>query len=397
MKKTILLILLCISLLELTACKKTPNVTDMPPAHGKEVTPGEANSPTINRSEPTHMTKKLCDGLEIDADIPISDVSSLPTYQANPLTITPNDAIALFLSEGKKKIGTQTKDHYDPKGFLLTMKGGQEIFHRSGQLSFDSGNSAKDQDIFDVLQRYGRVHPQKGPRSLSFMSPKEAVKQGEDLIQKLGLISNPDIKSGQIVGLKAEEIMNWQKELLKDSSYKEGVDIGKTTILNDLDADDDAYLLTFSLQYQDIPIFNQDNEPSISSASDGLAPPSAKAAMLVTAKGLRYFSLEGGVSANGTASKPQAIISADKALSKLVEKYEDTIRFGKQCITEVWLEYIPQSDNNTQKPGAPVTLTPYWCFRLASFDEATDKLDEREYDSAERFNAITGKDLAYGG
>lgn len=392
MKKTIFIILLCTSLPWFTACNSSPNVSDMPPGHSGEKTPAKPSS--SNKSEQAHMSKKLCDGLEIDADIPILNFSSLPTYQASPMTITQTNAIALFLQEGEREIGTQAKDHYDPKGFLLTMKGGQEIFHRSGQLSFDSETPAKDEDIFDVIQNYGSVYPQKEPRPLSFMSPKDAVKQGEDLIKKLGLM---DIKSEQIVGLEAEEIMNWQKELLKDSGYKEGLDIGKTTILKDLDAGDDAYLLTFSFQYQNIPIFNQDTEPSIASASDGLAPLSAKAAMLVTSKGLRYFSIAGGISANGTTSKPQAIISGDQALSKLVEKYEDTVRFGKQCITEVWLEYIPISDNNNQKPDAPVTLTPYWCFRLASFDDETGKMEERELDSAERINAITGADLAYGG
>lgn len=397
MKKPIFMILLCTFLLAFTACGNTPNVPDMPPVPSGANTPNGQSSADISKTSSTHMTKKLCDGLEIDADVPALNVSSLPTYQARPMTISQADAIALFLQEGEREIETQAKDNYDPKGFHLTMKGGQEIFHRSGQLSYDSETSAKSLDIFDVLQRYGEAHPQEKPRSLSFMSPQEAVKQGEKLIKKLGLISNPDIQAGQIVGMNAKEIMNWQSELLKDNGYKEGVNIGKTTILNDLTTEDDAYLLAFSLRYQDVPIFNQDNEPSISSASDGLVPPSAKVAMLVTAKGLRYFSLEGGVSANGTASQPQAIISAEQALSTLVDKYKDTVRFGKQCITGVWLEYIPQSDNNNQKPDEPVTLTPYWCFRLASFDDATGKMDGREFDSAERINAITGKDLAYGG
>ncbi|MFT3984357.1 MAG: hypothetical protein QM697_10650 [Lachnospiraceae bacterium] len=397
MKKTIFMILFCTSLLVFTACGEKPNVPDMQPVPSGEDTSDRQSSTDIDKSGSMHMTKELCDGLEINADIPKLKISSLPIYQACPITIVQDDAIALFLQEGEREIGTQEKDNYDPKGFHLTMKGGQEIFHRSGQLSYDSETSAKSQDILDVLQRYGEAHPQEKPRSLSFMSPQEAIKQGEELIKKLGLISNPDIQAGQIVGLNAEEIMNWQNELLKDNGYMEGVNIGKTTILNDLTTEDDAYLLAFSLRYQDVPIFNQDNEPSISSASDGLVPPSAKVNMLVTAKGLRYFSLEGGVSANGTASQPQEIISAEQALSMLEEKYKDTVRFGKQCITEIWLEYIPQSDNNNQKPDAPVTLTPYWCFRLASFDDATGKMDRREFDSAERINAITGKDLAYGG
>lgn len=397
MKKTIFIILICTSLLAFTACEKTPNVQDSSPILTEKNTSDVQNNVDVNDTGSIRMTKNLCEGLEIDANIPISNVSSLPTYQARPMTISQADAVSLFFKEGKREIGTQTKDNYDPKGFRLTMKGGQEIFHRSGQLSLDSESSAKDRDIFDVLQRYGEAHSQEETQALSFMSPQEAVKQGKGLLEKLGLIANPDIQSGKVVGLNAKDIMEWQGELLKDAAYKEGVDIGKTVILKDLTSEDDAYLLVFSFLYQNVPVFNQDCEPSISSASDGFAPPSTKVAMLITAKGVRYFSLEGGLSANGTASSPQAIMSAEQALNKLVEKYKDTVRFGKQCITEVWLEYIPQSDNSNQKPDALITLTPYWCFRLASFDDTTGKMDGREFDSAERFNAITGKDLAYGG
>lgn len=390
MKKIICFIVCFAILLTLAACGKADDMSRLPSNGNIQ------NTSVANKEGSEHIKKTLCDGLEIDADIPAYSFMSLPTYKSNPLVVSKDNAVKLFMKEKTREISVQKKDDYDPNGFCLTMKHGQEIYHQSGRINYYSETPEKDQEIFDVLWKYGEVHQQKEVNILSFKSPQEVIKQGEELLKELGAIGSPDIKAGRIVGLSASEIMNWQAELLKNDEYKKWTEIGKTIILKDLTAEDDAYLLDFSFKYQNVPVFNQDFEPAVKSASDGFSPPSMKAYMLVTQKGLRYFTFENGMSTNGVASSPRNIISAQQALNNIIDKYDNTILFGTQRITEVWLEYIPISDPDSHKAGAAVTLMPYWCFRVATFDDKTGKMLGKEYDSAERINAITGKDLTYG-
>lgn len=83
------------------------------------------------------------------------------------------------------------------------------------------------------------------------------------------------------------------------------------------------------------------------------------------------------------ASDPQTILSIDEAIAALKEKYDLEILFGSLKVTGIWMEYIPIAQGET------TTLTPYWCFVAG---------DEAGYGAnADRINAITGEDLAYGG
>jgi|GEM_PF-6225417 len=388
MKKIICMFFMAAVLAALCACGKMQETPSNSGNQQAAQTPrGDSGSQSISK----HMTETLCDGFEIDADIPVPVSSALSTYQAKPFHISSDDAVSLLVKESEREIETNQKDSDDPNGFKLKLKNGIEIYHQSGRLLYWSETADKDDEIFDLLFRYKEKHIEEETHILSFMSPQEAIKQGEDLIDKLDIIGESVVQT--IVGLSSEDIMAWQSALLKDDNYKSWTDIGKTWIFEDLTDEDDAYLISFSFIYSDVHVFNQDIEPGVTSASDNFSPMSMKVDMLITAKGLRYFSLQNALNADGNTSESQNLISSEQALQKLIGKYENTITFGTQCIIEVWLEYIPISDPNSHSIDAPVTLKPYWCFGMIDTELG------REYGivNAERINAITGDDFTYGG
>jgi hypothetical protein len=386
MKKVICSVLAALILLAFAACGATPESSTPPPRE----TPGNV-SPT-NAGGVIHMAKKLCDDLEIDADIAIPTTANFSTYKANPVTLSPDALVSLFFAEGDREIAqTENVDELH-----LTMKHGQQIFAGNGQIGYWSETYKRDVEIFDLLQSYGEAHPQEQAHVLPFMTPDEAIEYGKELIAKIGITGTPVVRDSKMMGLPAAEIMAWQQTLLKDENYKQWSDIGKTIILEDLTENEDAYAISFSFEYQGVRIFKQADEPNPSFASATMNISSVRVDMLITKNGIRYFSLAGGLSANGTESSPEAILTYEQALKKVTEKYETSIHSEPQHITEVWLEYLPLSDPNSHSLDAPVTLTPYWCFVLGETYTDTNGQQTMRRTNAERINAFTGEDLAYG-
>lgn len=383
MKKYLLAFLLAAALATLCACGEAQKT----PTHSDEPQGSEAISPVQDSQRPQtiHMSETLCDGLAIDADIPVQESLALPTYQADYFRISAADAVSLLA--GGSKIQTEEPHHYDPNGFNLVLESGAQISHANGILTYYSETESRDSEIADLLSRYSETHREE-VHALSFMPPNEAISKASALICELDIIGEPALDA--IIGLSGAEIMAWQNELMTDENYSWWVDIGKTNVLDDLTSEDDAYYISFYFTYQDIPVFDQDREPGISSASDIFLTSSTKANVLITPKGVRYFKVEGTLSTQGDISEAQSIISVQEALQKLCEEQENTITFGTQLITKVWLEYIPiQAENAVEGVGLFI-LKPYWCFGTVDAESGVEHII-----NADRINAVTGDDLAY--
>lgn len=384
MKRTMLAFLLAATLATLCACgetQKTPTDSDEPQGTHTIFPAQDPQQPQI-----THMTETLCDGLAIDADIPVWEGLALPTYQAPYFRISATDAVSLLA--GGSKIKTEEPHHYDPNGFNLVLESGAQIFHANGILTYYSETKERDIEISDLLSRYGETHSEEEVHALSFMSPDEAISKASALICELDIIGEPALDA--IIGLSGTEIMAWQNELMTDENYSWWADIGKTIVLDDLTSEDDAYYISFYFTYQDLPVFDQDREPGISFASDNFQTNSTKANVLITPKGVRYFTVHNTLSTQGSISEAQSIISVQEALEKLCEKQENTITFGTQLITKVWLEYIPIRAENAVDGVGPFILKPYWCFGTVDAE-----LGGEHIINADRINAVTGDDLAY--
>lgn len=384
MKKYLLAFLLAAMLATLCACGETQKT----PTNSDEAPTAESASSVQNSQQPQtiHMSEPLCDGLAIDADIPVQEGLALSTYQANYFRISASDAVSLLA--GGSKIKTEEPHHYDPNGFTLVLESGAQIFHANGILTYCSETEERDSAIADLLSRYGETHSEEEVHALSFLSPDEAISKAGALICGLDMIGEPALDA--IIGLSGAEIMAWQNELMTDEDYSRWADIGKTNVLDDLTSEDDAYYISFYFTYQDIPVFDQDREPGISSASDSFSTNSMKANVLITPKGVRYFKVANTLSTQGDISEAQSIISVQEALQKLCEEQENTITFGTRLITRVWLEYIPIRAENAVEGVGPFILKPYWCFGTVDAESGGEHITD-----AARINAVTGDDLAY--
>ena len=384
MRKKLFAVLFTAALATLCACGETSETSDR--TEVPQVTGAALPAQDSRQPQTTHMTQTLCDGLSIDADIPVLENPALPTYQADYFRISAADAVSLLA--GGSKIITETPHHYDPDGFTLVLENGAEISHANGILTYCSETENRDREIADLLSSYGEAHSKEEVHVLSFMPPDEAVSKASALICALDVIGEPALDS--VTGLSGAEIQAWQSELMTDENYSWWADIGKATVLDDLTSEDDAYYISFYFTYQSVPVFDQDREPGISSASDSFPSNSMKAEVLITPKGVRYFKVENTLSTQGEISEAQSLISVQEALEKLCEKQENTISFGTQLITRVWLENIPLRAENAVEGAGPFILKPYWCFGTVDAES-----DGGHIMNADRINAVTGKDLAY--
>ena len=89
----------------------------------------------------------------------------------------------------------------------------------------------------------------------------------------------------------------------------------------------------------------------------------------------------------GGVKKAEVVNTSEEAIAALKTKYDLQIIYGSNVITGIWMEYIPVMQNQNW------VLVPYWCF----VSNDIELMDMPDFETADRINAITGEDLAYGG
>jgi hypothetical protein len=276
---------------------------------------------------------------------------------------------------------------YKNGGYVYYNENGDKFSKMQYGISYTNAQYNRNLEIEDLLTRYAEKYPDADMSDLTFMSYEDAIALGVSAIQACDIPFSPILDT--CIGLGYKEIMDWQQELLSDESNSYNV-FGKTVILSDLSSNDDAYFLSFSFYYDDVPIYGT-NSPSIVYA-DAVFPPSpGYAKMLITSSGISYFDLYPAYTVTGE-KEISTIISPDEAIAKVKENYDNVIISTETKIVSVYLEYIPvESDGQT-------VLHPYWCLCITHKITAEDgKSYWSDYLTAERVNAFTGKELKYGG
>ena len=148
----------------------------------------------------------------------------------------------------------------------------------------------------------------------------------------------------------------------------------------------DTCYLQFNFAYDGIPLLGFE-EPAAVSYVNSIATRNANATIMFNADGIQTCTVSYPCTIV-QASDPQPILDLEEAIALLQDKYDLQIIRVPLDFTNIWMEYIPI------KQDEEVALTPYWCFL---------KIDKNALDfpnyfgDADRFNSITGKDLAYGG
>ena len=384
--KDILLVVLVFSLC-LSGCADQ-NDADHAPLEETEVVIGteKATAPV----QFIHLESNLSDYLSVNADVIYPKKGSYASYRTGRITISPEEAATIFFPNDSSTRNVANQDEwrtYSDGDFVLATKNGNEFHRVYPSISYCTAQRSRNMEIEDLLFRYAEAHPEASEVSLDYMSRDDAITMGKEAIERCGVSLTPKLNVCQ--GLTHEQIIAWQQELRSDpnSFYDE---FGKAPDLSSLTSNDDAYWLQFTFVYEDVPVFGP-GEPSIWVADEALPPMPIKAEVLITRSGIQDMVISPAYSIVGEVNC-SPIISPEEALQRLKESYDSVILTTHYRVISIYLEYVPIESNGE------TTLTPYWCFILEHEnireDGSTYWSDRQQ---AERFNAYTGKNLAYGG
>ncbi len=342
-------------------------------------------------TEPTEaitqqITMDICENVSMDAEVKIPGKTQYSTYTLNMVDCAPDRLFGIFCPEG---YGSYTQKNHNEAGYVEYLENSGKklvVYGLDYGISYwsydiDTGNNSL-QEVESLLYYYTQEHPQAQNHDLSFMTVSEMEAYGKSILSQLGVVLEPELHT--CVTLSGQEILDFQQEMYQTSYYTEFQTPEKLA-----SAEDTCYMV-FSFTYDGVPVFGP--EALGVSFMDGVFPPvEVEATIVLNADGIQSFRVTCPCNAVVT-SEAQAILTPEEAIAALQEKYELEIVFGAIKIVDMWLEYIPIQHGQT------TVLTPYWCFAqkmLIEYDDGTSIWSENG--SAERINAITGEDLAYGG
>lgn len=377
--KKLIQVLTCAAALSicLIGCgEEKPNVTDLKPG-GLETSAASSSavpSATMAEGGNRHISQKLSDNVSIDADVTMPDKTQYGTYTLKMVDCDPDRLFGIFSPEG---YGSFTKEEQDRDTESYTEANGKHLYISTydNRIIYDVDYEAAygggpEQEIASLMYYYTQQYPDAAPHDLAFMTASELEACGKELFAKLGVAFEPKLQ--QCVTLTGQEILDFQQEMFGLDSYSEFGTPVKLT-----EAEDTCYMV-FSFQYDGVQLLGP-NDPRVSFADGMYAPDPVTATIQMNADGIQSFNMNSVCMAE-PASETKNILAPEEAAAVLKEKYEQEIRFGESVIQNAWLEYIPVKDETSY------VLKPYWCFRFSENGMG-----------GERINALTGKDLAYGG
>jgi hypothetical protein len=365
-----------------TAMDSIPSSTVSPTAIIGDATDTGELTPQVSL-----ITRDLGNLLSIDAEVTAYSGGKAVVYTTLPSVYTPAFLSGVFFADdGSAQTITPYAD--DPNGFMFVTANGNELYVNSDTVLYSSPTHEIDIEIADIMHRYSERAKSADDKELDFLPREGALKAAVALLDKLQVFGEPDIR--YFTAMTHDEIAAYQTELMEDARYAEFVELGKTKLLDSLTEAEDSYYLRFSFSNQGIPIFDREYEQPLKSASEDFYNRSLGAELLITAGGIRCFTMSGTFTADGKIRKAEKVISADEAMNLFADKYELQIVSDPIVITKVYLEYLPVKQNHS---SGEVAFTPYWCLEYS----LAGRGDSPRLAGAERFNAITGKDYAYGG
>ncbi len=351
-------------------------------------------APMASETDPTsapkevntqHLFQELDENVRMDAEVIIPEKEAYSTYTLKRVDSDPDRLFGIFCPEG---YGSYTID--DRSALRYFESSGKKLVVRKDSISYSAYNidwgENPMQDVHTLMYYYTKNHSQAEPCDLSFMTVAEMEHFCRDILNKLGIAFEPELL--KCATLTGQELMDFQQELFGTG----GIYAENGFPPTNLTAATDTCYLEFSFACDGIPLLGSE-EPGVASAVSMMPTPSVTATMMINTDGLQecdvYFpcTIE-------SESQPQTILTPDEAVAALKDKYDLEIHTSTIEFCNAWLEYLPVVNEDS------VTLTPYWCFvTRRTSEENSDGTGtwHTEYANAERFNAITGKDLAYGG
>jgi len=362
---------------EPTVPSNTFAVEAVVPEISSTTVPAEANT--------QHLIQEIDENVRVDAEVTLPEKEAYGTYTLKMVDCDPDRLFGIFCPEG---YGSYTLD--DRRSLRCFESSGKKLVVRDNSISYSAYNidwgENPMQDVNTLMYYFTQEHSQAEPHDLSFMTVAEMEHFCNDIFNQLGIAFEPKLE--RCVTLTGQEIMDFQQELFGGGGNTAEMSLTPTN----LTAATDTCYLEFSFTYDGLPLLGSE-EPGVASAVSMMPTPSVTATIMINADGIQDFDMYFPCTIE-SESQPQTILTLDEAVAALKDKYDLEIHTSTEEFSNVWLEYIPIVTEDS------VTLTPYWCFVTLSMPEETPDGTSRwhsKYANAQRFNAITGKDLTYGG
>ena len=334
-----------------------------------------------DRQDLKYVNQEIQENLFIDAEVIIPSGQQYSTHTLKMVDCNPDRLFGIFCPEG---IGGYTvEDLRKNHGHIIYHESsGKELIIYEDSISYTTYNFNMEerpmQDIKNLMYYFTLEYPDSVPHDLSFMTVAEMEECGRHILNQIGIAFEP--KLNKIATLSGDEILNFQNEYFDDQNAPDS----KTPTT--LTAAEDTCYMQFNFTYRGIPLIGLD-EPTISTYDSWEPSPSVTATILLNSEGIQVCNISYPCTIE-TTSASQPILSLDEAINALNAKYDLVILYEPITFTGIHLEYIPRKGEDS------IILTPYWCF----IETNESLLGKPGYlGNADRFNAYTGKDLAYGG
>lgn len=379
-KSLVLILLISILTIIVSACSGTPGTPGNPSEDTKKpntLTPSDID----DKATSTHITQELCDGVAVNADIIYPERQEYEVLNVKYANYGVELLKEIFLQNDSSTATVDTSD-----GVTITTQNGSFIKSRYGRVIYDAPDDKTYATIEDLLWQFAQGNGYFNDTELPFMSREDALNQVLSVIEKLDMPGTPEVST--FVGLDHEALIEVQQTMLGNEDYNEILGWDKIIELKGLTENEDAYFIRVAFKRADLSLYDQFVEMNAEFAGDRVSTPSAYVEALITPAGIVSFTVEGCFSPVSGQTETCEIVSLETVFLKVREKYELQIVSLPVTFTKIYMEYMTLRETTEQ-----LKIVPYWVLEYGY----TREDGVFQLTGAERFNAVTGEDLAYGG
>lgn len=337
----------------------------------KEISSGNIESieENIFNSDENYIKQTVTDNMIIDAAVKNGDVSQCYIYEVTGKEFQIEQLMQYFW---KDTIGLSIEKNEKSGVSWVEGTDGSELTVNSGRITYSAVQGISE--ALDITKyAYAQELSDISKEQIQSFYENHVVSNTAKFIEEL---YNPEDyeKVSLIKGIKIdmETIMQIQEQ------WKEEGEGEVSAITSDM-LGNEAYYLSFGVSYQGIPMANSDEYPFEKTYEDAITSYES-IEVIADENGICYLYMDGLFEVKEKELKN--ILSIQKGIQELKEKYELVIIPKEQTIGSIYLEYIFVHDEKS-KDYNKGTLVPYWCFVN----------NTSEY--ADRFSAVTGEDFQY--
>ncbi|GAA4654308.1 hypothetical protein GCM10023142_14460 [Anaerocolumna aminovalerica] len=347
-----------------------------------------------NKNDDKHITETIDVNMKIDADVIAPNSDEYFEYQLVEKDFD-IEKFSQLLFENDSSIKKTLEDLPNPyiKSIIETENGGQLVIWPNS-LRFQSDSRMQNIEYLIGSKFYWEIDNKNyTDEELQKFIQNEQVKYNMERFEETyELGDNERLELVTAIEVTAESLIQEQNSLSQRPGYDEEVKSGMREIVDDWTGVEKLYYLEYNIIQNSIPMFGK-KEALIQSSFAGASYQSSYISIILSDKGFEYLDIQGAWKVE-SADKIE-IISAKKGIEKLKEKYANLIVSTESNISKIWLEYIfiPNEHDESNSTGK---LTPYWCYQRQYTDGVNEEGVTFYTYQADRINAVTGGDLAYG-